>query len=107
MGTADVPGPDALTDADRQWARDLADAMVTAALAMVLADDVSETEALYVAVRSAALDVRTYDRLGAERWLLAMFYLASRSAGLLGRIAMHEEVTAEATWQSLVLQTAR
>ncbi len=107
MGTPDVPGPKALTEADRQWVRDLADALVTVALAMVVADDVSETEALYAAVRTAALEVRTDDHLAAERWLLAMFSLASRSAGLLGRLAMHEDLAVEATWQSVVLETAR
>lgn len=106
MDASTIRGPEALTDEDRRWARDLADSMITTALAMVQADDVSETEALYAAVRAAALDVRTSDWLGAERWFLAMWYLAARSAGLLGRIAVLEDVPAESAWQAVVLHSA-
>lgn len=107
MHTTPTEGAQALTAEDRQWARDLANSMITTALAMVEAEDVSATEALYAAVRSAALDMQTDDGLGAERWLLTMWFLAARSAGLLGRIAVLEDVPAKAAWQAVALQSAR
>lgn len=107
MHTSPPQGAEALTADDQQWARDLANSMVTAALAMIEAEDMAETDAIFAAVRSAALDVRTDDGLSAERWMLAMWFLAARSAGLLSRIAAHEDVPAEAAWQAMVLHAAR
>ncbi len=107
MHTSPPQGAEALTADDQQWARDLANSMITAALAMVDTEDLSAPDALFAAVRSAALDVRTSDGLAAERWMLTMWFLAARSAGLLGRIAEHEDVPAEAAWQAIVLHSAR
>lgn len=89
------------TAADYKWANELADAMVTSTLAMSANNDRDEVRPLYEAVRALAFEVRTDDGLGQERWLLAMYYLAARSAGLLERVATLEAVDPSALWQAI------
>jgi hypothetical protein len=100
-------GPDDLKPEDFEWSRGLCNAMITAALEMVESEDGSDepTKDVYASVRSLALDVRTDDFLGAERWLLTMFLLSARTVGVLKSLAQYQGVSPETAWQMIVSAT--
>ncbi len=98
-----IPSPEtSLNSGDIAWARDLAAAMITTALAVATHDN-TEAEPIYGAARSQALSVRTDDGLGAERWLAAMFFISAHAASMLRQLARHESATPPELWQNLLL----
>lgn len=97
--------PSMLTDADRAWAKALCDAMITSSLSFLHADQVADAADLYAAVRTQALEVRTDDLLGAERWFIAMFYLASRNAGFITQIATQMGRDPLELWSDVAMKT--
>lgn len=89
------------TPADHLWAHEVADALITATLAIALEDDPSGAAPLYEAARTQALEVRDDDGHATERLFLAMSYVASRTAGLVMKTAAQEGMTPEELWQKI------